>query len=79
MPDTHMLHDFADYMTRAYRKRMHEILEDDRLPLYLREHLSESSNYYTNNNLYTMVDTLVWLSHDDTQKKQLLDRELDEL
>ena len=78
MPETPMLNDFADHMTTSYRKRMLEMLDDERLPLYLREHLSESSNYYTNINLYKMVDTLVWLTKSDVEKKALLDSELNE-
>lgn len=78
MPDTHMLNDFADHVTTSYRKRMLEMLNDEHLPLYLREHFSDSPNYYTNINLYKMVDTLVWLTYTDRDKKSNLDTELDE-
>ena len=78
MPETHMLNDFADHVTTSYRKRVLEMLDDERLPLYLREHLSESPNYYTNINLYKMVDTLVWLTKSDVEKTDLLDTELNE-
>ena len=78
MPETHMLNDFADHVTTSYRKRMLEMFDDERYPLYLREHLSESPNYYTNINLYKMVDTLVWLTKSDAEKTDLLDTELDE-
>jgi len=78
MPETHMLNDFADHVTTSYRKRILEMLDDERLPLYLREHFSESPNYYTNINLYKMVDTLVWLTKSDAEKRDILDTELDE-
>ncbi len=78
MPETHMLNVFADHVTTSYRKRVLEMLDDERLPLYLREHLSESPNYYTNINLYKMVDTLVWLTKSDVVKRDILDTELDE-
>ena len=78
MPETPMLNDFADHVTTSYRKRMLEMLDDERLPLYLREHLSESPNYYTNINLYKMVDTLAWLTKYDAEKRDILDTELNE-
>ena len=78
MPETHMLHDFADHVTTSYRKRILEMLDDERLPVYLREHFSESPNYYTNINLYEMVDTLAWLTKSDAEKREILDTELDE-
>ena len=78
MPETHMLNDFADHVTTSYRKRMLEMLDDERYPLYLREHLSESPNYYTNINLYKMVDTLAWLTKSDAEKRDILDTELNE-
>ena len=77
MSETNMLHEFADYVTRTYRNRMLEMLNDDQTPWYLREHLSESPNYYTNINLYNMIDTLSWLTRNDVDKKEILDRELD--
>jgi hypothetical protein len=78
MSDTHSLNDFTDHVATTYRKRILEILDDDRLPLYLREHFSESPDYYANLNLYKMVDTLAWLTYSDNQKREILDRELDE-
>ena len=78
MPETPMFNDFADHVATSYRKRMLEMLDDERYPLYLREHFSESPNYYTNINLYKMVDTLVWLTKSDAEKTELLDTELNE-
>lgn len=73
---TNMLHDFADYFTKTYRKVILNKLDDDKLPLYLREHISESPNYYTNINLYNMTDTMEWLAFSDPQKREFLDQEL---
>lgn len=75
--ETTMLHEFADYVTTTYRARMVEMLDDERKPWYLREHLSESPNYYTNINLYKMIDTLIWLTRTEVEKKDVLDRELE--
>jgi len=62
----------------SYQERMLEILDDTDIPLYLREHYSESPSYYGNEDPDTMIDTLIWLSKSDAHKKQELDKELSE-
>ena len=67
---------FADYLTGTYQSRIMRLLNDLDNPMFLREHYSESPNYYTNSTLEGMVDTLNWLSYSDKDKKMYLDEEL---
>ena len=67
---------FADDLTGTYQSRIMRLLNDLDNPMFLREHYSESPNYYTNSTLEGMVDTLNWLSYPDKDKKIYLDEEL---
>ena len=40
---------------------------------YMKDFYNESPDYYTNN----MIDALIWLSYSDSEKKKILDNELD--
>jgi len=60
-----------------YSARIYELLDNEELPLFLREHYSESPHWYTNGEWNTMLDTLIWMSYTDNEKKKLLDEELD--
>jgi len=66
------------YLQQQYKSRIMDILNDQDIPLIEREFYSESPNWYTNNSLKNIIDTLVWLSYDKETKKNILDRELDE-
>ena len=66
------------YLQQQYKSRIMDILNDQDIPLIEREFYSESPNWYTNNSLNNIIDTLVWLSYDDKTKKNLLDNELEE-
>ena len=46
----------------------------DNSPEYMKDFYEESSNYQPDN----MFDTLIWLSHSNTEKKDILDKELEE-
>lgn len=66
------------YLQQQYKLRIMEVLNNQDSSLIEREFYSESPNWYTNNNLNNIINTLVWLSYDDKTKKKILDNELDE-
>ena len=66
------------YLQEQYKSRIMDILNDQDVSIIEREFYSESPNWYTNQDLHSMIDTLVWLSRDDKTKKNLLDKELEE-
>jgi len=43
-----------------------------------REFYAESPNWYTNQDMKSMIDTLVWLKYTDEEKKEILDNDIDE-
>ncbi len=55
-----------------------DLLNREDISLIEREFYSESPNWYTNNSLSTIIDTLIWLTYDKDTKKNLLDNELEE-
>ncbi len=55
---------------------MLEILNNQELSLVEREFYSESSNWYTNQDINSMIDTLLWLTMNDKQKIDILNEEL---
>ena len=70
--------EFADNLTKIYEERILKKLNNAKDPLYIREHYSESVNFYGNTNIWNMIETLNWLSYSDIEKKEILDNELDE-
>ena len=66
------------YLQNKYNDRIMEILNDQEISLIEREFYAESPNWYTNQDLHSMIDTLIWLTYDDKTKKNLLDKELEE-
>jgi len=42
----------------------------------MREHYAESPTYYGNQSEETMIQTLIWLSYSNAEKKAILDDEL---
>jgi hypothetical protein len=65
------------YLTSRYEDRIMTLLNDESVPLYLREHYSESPNYYVNEDPSVMIETLIWLSLTETQKKDYLQSDLE--
>ena len=57
---------------------MLEILDNQELSLVEREFYSESPNWYTNQDINSMIDTLLWITMNDKQKINILDDELEE-
>ena len=65
------------YLVVKYSQRIFKMLDNEDCPLYLREHYSESPTWYTNRSVEDIVDTLIWMSYSEAEKKKLLDEELD--
>tara|TARA_B100001287_G_C22663010_1_gene521341 strand:- start:665 stop:892 length:228 start_codon:yes stop_codon:yes gene_type:complete len=64
------------YLQTKYKNKMLEILNNQELSLVEREFYSESSNWYTNQDINSMIDTLLWLTMNDKQKIDILNEEL---
>ena len=54
-----------------FNKRIDELCENKQE--YMKDFYDESPDYHTNN----MVNSLIWLSYSDSEKKKILDEELD--
>jgi len=65
------------YLQEQYKLRIMKILNNENISIIEREFYSESQNWYTNQDVKSMVDTLIWLSMSDTEKKEKLDLEID--
>ena len=70
--------DTFNHLTWAYKDRMRTLVEDTNPDNYMVEHYQESSSY---NSPYAkeMINTLIWLSYSDEDKKRILDDEMDML
>ena len=66
------------YLQTNYRNKILDILNDQKLSLVEREFYAESSNWYTNQDPISMIDTLIWLTNNDIEKENKLDDELNE-
>ena len=66
------------YLNDVYNKRIMEILNNQDIPILEREFYSESGNWFQNNNFKDMIHTLVWLTRINEEKKEILDKELEE-
>ena len=58
--------------------RMSKLMNDNNIPLILKDHYSESPDWKTNNDHNNMINTLIWMTYSDKEKKNILDDELDE-
>ena len=65
------------YVNQEYQKRIIEILNDQTIPLYVREHMSESPNWLQNEDTKRQIDTFVWISKSDGEKREELNKELE--
>ena len=54
------------------------ILNNDKLSYIEREFYVESPNWYNNNDFKNVINTLIWLTYSDEEKKENLDNELEE-
>ena len=66
------------YLQKNYKNKMLEILNNEDLSIIEREFYAESSNWYTNQDHKSIIDTLLWLSNSNEKKKEILDEELNE-
>ena len=69
----------STYLCNSYKERMLELLDDQNVPLYLREHYAESPHFYGNQSESSMIDTMRWMSYSDETKTRILDQELDDM
>ena len=65
------------YLQAQYHQRISRILNNESIELYIREYYSESPNWKLNNDMENMINTLIWISYSDKEKKEILDEELD--
>ena len=65
------------YLQTSYKTKILSILNNQEFSLVEREFYAESPNWYTNNDMKSMTDTLVWLTYNDNEKKEILDQEID--
>ena len=61
-----------------YKERIMEILNDMDIPILEREFYSESGNWFQNNDFENMIHTLIWLTHNNEEKDEILNEELDD-
>tara|TARA_B110001450_G_C17338225_1_gene366371 strand:+ start:391 stop:615 length:225 start_codon:yes stop_codon:yes gene_type:complete len=66
------------YLQTCYRDKMIKMLNNQNLSYIDREFYAESPNWYTNQDMKSMIDTLVWLKYTDEEKKEILDNDIDE-
>ena len=69
-----------EYITlqEIYKERVMEILNNLDIPILEREFYSESGNWFQNNDFENMIHTLVWLSRNNKEKKEILDEDLND-
>ena len=68
---------FSLEMIRLFHNRMHEMIMDEDMPGFMKDLYSESPTYLENDSLKGMLETFVWMSHSDSEKKRFLDADLD--
>ena len=68
----------SKFLITKYQEKIMSLLDNQDTDIYLREHYAESPNYYGNQDEETMIETLIWLSHSDEDKTDILDKELEE-
>lgn len=66
------------YLQTCYRDKMIKMLNNQNISYIDREFYAESPNWYTNQDMKSMIDTLVWLKYTDEEKKEILDNDIDE-
>ena len=61
-----------------FHLRMSKLMNDNNGPLFLKDHYSESPDWKINNNINSMINTLIWMTYSDEEKKEILDEELED-
>jgi len=70
--------DVYTHLIQSYKEKIESVLDNQETPLFLREFYAESPNWYTNQNIYHLIDTLVWLTYTDQEKENKLNEEIEE-
>lgn len=70
--DCNNIVDIHNNNINKFNKRINEII--NKSDNYMKEFYEESPDYQPDN----MFDTLIWLSHSEEEKKDILDKELEE-
>jgi hypothetical protein len=67
-------------ITVCFSKTVMGLLDNLDTDVYLREHYMDSPNYYANDHssILEMGATLLWLTRSEEQKREILDKEIDE-
>ena len=65
------------YLQANYYQRISQLINNEPL-LYIKEHYCESPNWMTNNDNISIVNTLIWMTYSEKEKKEKLDDELDD-
>ena len=61
-----------------FHLRMSKLMNNINIPLFLKEHYSESPDWKNNNDINNMINTLIWMTYSNEEKKNLLDEELED-
>ena len=64
------------HLLNGYKTKIESILNNEKIPLFLREFYGESPNWYTNQDMYNIIDSILWLTYNDQDKEEILNREL---
>ena len=67
-----------EHLETKYKECIMKLLNNDKLSYVEREFYVESPNWYSNNDINNIIDTLVWLSYSDEEKKDNLNNGLEE-
>ncbi len=66
------------YLYKKYQQRIYQKLDNDNIELYLREHYSESPNWYTNGNIKDIIESILWMTYTNKEKTEILNNELND-
>ena len=69
--------DELNYLQEQYQQKIMSILSNQDIPFVNREFYSESPNWYTNEDMKTMIDTLIWLTYTEQEKKEFLNKDIE--
>ena len=64
------------HLLEQYKNKIESVLNNQDTPLFLREFYSESPNWYTNQDIYKIIDTFYWMSHTEKEKEDILNNDL---
>ena len=82
MEEEYIMHQYGNevynHLIQSYKEKIESVLSNQDTPLFLREFYAESPNWYTNQNIYHLIDTLVWLTYTDQEKENKLNEEIEE-